>query len=444
MAQNVVFNGVVYSIPHVGDDDYGQNLTDYFIAIASGALQKTGGTFTLTADANFGASFGLRSRYFSSRDAIIATDGLVRMAVGNSIGWRNNANAANLLLAVNGSDQLTFNGVALQSSAGLTASRAVVTSGAGVIEAATTTAAEIGFVNGVTSAIQTQLDGKQATGSYITSLTGEVTASGPGAAAATLTNSAVIGKVLTGYTSGSGTVAATDTILQAVQKLNGNDALKQPLATLTTKGDIYVATGASTVVRRGVGANGTILTADSAEADGVKWAAPGALPAGLIFPYAGTVAPSGYLDCDGTAVSRTTYAALFSAISTTYGVGDGSTTFNLPDTRGVFLRGAGTQTISAINYTGTQGTTEGDQIQGHRHSVSDPGHTHNYNTSTNSAGSPVITITAAGTITNAYGTLSAVTGLTVTNPTTDTTNGTPRTGSETRPANITVKYIIST
>ena len=65
---------------------------------------------------------------------------------------------------------------------------------------------------------------KQAAGSYITALTGEVTASGPGSVAATVSNSAVIGKVLTGYTSGAGTVAATDSILGAIQKLNGNVA----------------------------------------------------------------------------------------------------------------------------------------------------------------------------------------------------------------------------
>lgn len=70
---------------------------------------------------------------------------------------------------------------------------------------------------------------KQPAGNYVTALTGEVTASGPGSVAATVTNSAVIGKVLTGYSSGAGTVAATDTILQAVNKLNGNDALKVPL-----------------------------------------------------------------------------------------------------------------------------------------------------------------------------------------------------------------------
>jgi len=63
---------------------------------------------------------------------------------------------------------------------------------------------------------------KQPAGNYITALTGEATASGPGSVAITLTNSAVIAKVITGYVSGAGTVSATDSILQAIQKLNGN------------------------------------------------------------------------------------------------------------------------------------------------------------------------------------------------------------------------------
>lgn len=58
------------------------------------------------------------------------------------------------------------------------------------------------------------------------------------------------------------------------------------------------------------------------------------MPAGAVIPFAGSSAPTGYLLCYGQAVSRTTYATLFSAISTTYGSGDGSTTFNLPDLRG--------------------------------------------------------------------------------------------------------------
>lgn len=55
--------------------------------------------------------------------------------------------------------------------------------------------------------------------------------------------------------------------------------------------------------------------------------------------FATSSAPAGFLKCSGQAVSRTTYAALFTAIGTLYGVGDGSTTFNLPDLRGEFLRG---------------------------------------------------------------------------------------------------------
>lgn len=62
-------------------------------------------------------------------------------------------------------------------------------------------------------------------------------------------------------------------------------------------------------------------------------------PPGKIAPFGQTAAPVGWLVCDGSAVSRTTYGALFNAIGTTWGVGDGATTFNLPDCRGEFLRG---------------------------------------------------------------------------------------------------------
>jgi microcystin-dependent protein len=60
---------------------------------------------------------------------------------------------------------------------------------------------------------------------------------------------------------------------------------------------------------------------------------------GMIFPYAGSSAPTGFLLCDGSAVSRTTYADLFALISTAYGVGDGLTTFNVPNLAGRFPLG---------------------------------------------------------------------------------------------------------
>lgn len=59
-----------------------------------------------------------------------------------------------------------------------------------------------------------------------------------------------------------------------------------------------------------------------------------AAPVGVINPYGGSTAPTGWLICDGSAVSRTTYAALFAILGTTYGPGNGSTTFNLPDFKG--------------------------------------------------------------------------------------------------------------
>ena len=63
------------------------------------------------------------------------------------------------------------------------------------------------------------------------------------------------------------------------------------------------------------------------------------MPTSTILPYAGSAAPTGYFLCDGSAKSRTTYAGLFAIIGTTYGVGDGSTTFNIPDLRGRVIAG---------------------------------------------------------------------------------------------------------
>lgn len=65
----------------------------------------------------------------------------------------------------------------------------------------------------------------------------------------------------------------------------------------------------------------------------------GMIPSGAVLYFAGRTAPAGWLKANGAAVSRTTYATLFAAIGTTYGAGDGRSTFNLPDLRAEFLRG---------------------------------------------------------------------------------------------------------
>jgi microcystin-dependent protein len=71
------------------------------------------------------------------------------------------------------------------------------------------------------------------------------------------------------------------------------------------------------------------------------------LPAGIVMDYAGSSVPTGWLECDGAAVSRATYSALFTAIGTTWGAGDGATTFNLPPSAGRSRIGRGTGTVVA-------------------------------------------------------------------------------------------------
>ena len=107
------------------------------------------------------------------------------------------------------------------------------------------------------------------------------------------------------------------------------------------KGQILAATNSTTLAALNVGTDGYVLTSDSTQPTGLSWKAQ-LIPAGAEMGFAGSSVPSGWLAEDGSAVSRTTYAALFAAIGTTWGAGDGSTTFNLPDSRGRVMVGAGT------------------------------------------------------------------------------------------------------
>jgi microcystin-dependent protein len=88
---------------------------------------------------------------------------------------------------------------------------------------------------------------------------------------------------------------------------------------------------------------------------------------GTILPYGGSSAPVGYLLCDGATVSRTTYATLFAAIGSTFGAGDGSTTFRIPDCRGRFLLG------KAASGTGATLGSTGGALD---HTHTGPSHTH--------------------------------------------------------------------
>ena len=141
-----------------------------------------------------------------------------------------------------------------------------------------------------------------------------------------------------------------------------------------------------------------------------------------------STAPSLWLFARGQAVSRTTYAALFSAIGTTYGVGDGSTTFNLPDLQGRVVAGLEdtaarlTSGVSGVD-GGTLGASGGNQnMHQHTHTatVTDPGHTHNQAANTGGGG-----VTSTNFVLSAGGGLfgnmqNATTGITVANTNTGT------------------------
>ena len=104
-------------------------------------------------------------------------------------------------------------------------------------------------------------------------------------------------------------------------------------------------------------------------------------PTGLISAYMGATDPVGWLICDGRAVSRTSYPGLFSLLGVSYGVGDGIITFNLPDLRGSFLRGAGTNQSVSTNYVGPNlNAFQTHATEKHAHTITDPGHRHTFDT----------------------------------------------------------------
>lgn len=87
------------------------------------------------------------------------------------------------------------------------------------------------------------------------------------------------------------------------------------------------------------------------------------MPTGSIMSYAGSTSPSGYLLCDGAPISRTTYSTLFGIVGITYGAGDGSTTFNLPDLQGRVIAGKDNMSgTSANRLTGLSGGVNGDVL----------------------------------------------------------------------------------
>jgi len=156
------------------------------------------------------------------------------------------------------------------------------------------------------------------------------------------------------------------------------------------------------------------------------------IPTGTIIAFASdsVTPPGGWLYCDGAPYSTTAFSRLNGVIGTKFNVTNpGTGLFRVPDLRGRFIRGYATVAAGGIA-TAAFGAQQDDAFQGHYHSASTTGYTANGEggTGTGSANSRLSGGLAPNT--------------TVTSPTTDGTNGTPRTASETRPRNIAVYYYI--
>ena len=170
------------------------------------------------------------------------------------------------------------------------------------------------------------------------------------------------------------------------------------------------------------------------------------VPTGAVFCVAVATIPTGYLECNGAAVNRTTYAALFSFIGTQYGAGNGSSTFNLPDLRGEFVRGF--DNGRGVDSGRGIGSSQGGQNLSHDHdadasatsNVSDPGHRHNARGYGNDDdGGNQFTGSGNNSVRN-NAIEDATTGISVaTNVSIDVDNDG---GNEARPRNVAMMYII--
>jgi hypothetical protein len=106
MAYTINFNGVNYTLPSQSERNWATQVNTYFQALAAHTLQKTGGSFTLTAEADFGSSYGMALAYIKSKTANPATFGYLRLSKDDKVIYRNNANTADVITGLSSADRL--------------------------------------------------------------------------------------------------------------------------------------------------------------------------------------------------------------------------------------------------------------------------------------------------------------------------------------------------
>ncbi len=347
MSVPLIINGITYNYPVQFDTNWGPTLTAWSTAVTNGMLQKAGGSFTLTAEADFGMSFGLKAVYLKSEEASIAHTGVLRLASQSTgIVFRNTLDSADLVLTTNSSNMLTFNGVILGPPTALLDSHIYVGNAsnqpADVPMTGDTTITNAGVVTIANSAIN---NAKVSASAAI-----DRSKLASGTAYVILANDAA------GVMSEN---APLNPDFAIVSDING-----QLYESVTTTTELSYVSGVTSSIQDQIDAlNST--------------------PTGMLADFAGTVAPSGWLVCDGSVVSQTTYAPLYAVIGSTWNVGgEGAGNFRLPSlSRRTSVGSGGSGTGTLGNAVGNIGGAEthvisSGELPTHNHTVTDPGHTH--------------------------------------------------------------------
>jgi len=214
-----------------------------------------------------------------------------------------------------------------------------------ILDGVTSTAAELNILDGVTStaAELNILDGVTSTAAELNILDG-------------VTSTAAELNILDGVTSTAAELNILDGVTATAAEINLIDGGTARGTTAVADGDGFLTNDGGTMRMTKVE---TLATYMGTKITGV--------PAGSVIYYAKNAAPTGFLKANGAAISRSTYSALFSAIGTVFGVGDGSSTFNVPDLRGEFIRGwdDGKGTDDSRGF----GSAQADAFQGHEHGM---------------------------------------------------------------------------
>ena len=244
-------------------------------------------------------------------------------------------------------------------------------------------------------------------------------------------------------TSGLTIIAATNTS----RTLSFQEASNNGTNTISVKSPDSLGGDVTFTLPPADGSNGQMLQTNGSGA--LSFTTVQGVPSGSVFCMAVATVPSGYLECNGTAVSRTTYSVLFAVIGTAYGTGNGSSTFNLPDLRGEFVRGF--DNGRGVDSGRSIASSQSSQFGQHNHNVSasssssvtDPGHQHSMSVgffnSVNSGGA--LSFKDAGTSNRINTNTTGISVSTSTSISQSNRGGTSN-SSETRPRSIAMMYVI--